>query len=164
MYVPDANKSTHAGSSMMSSAGNPHEYYGDMNLDKEQLFQYSRDVDAVGVKVSADSIMTTTSSYPDSQVTSTGVASTKTIVVDGMSFTLHKRLKSGVSRMRCSFNRSEKECTATVKLHPDGSTTLVGEHVPGCFRKNGYKAEKVLAIGDECSDRMYAWVKEWCLD
>ena len=66
--------------------------------------------------------------------------------------------------MRCSFNRSEKECTATVKLHPDGSTTLVGEHVPGCFRKNGYKAEKVLAIGDECSDRMYAWVEERCLD
>ena len=161
---PMQTNCTHAKPSVMPSTGNPDEYSGDMNLDKEQLFQYFRDVDAVGVKVSADSIMTTTSSYPDSQVTSTGIASTKTIVLYCLSFALHKRLTSGVSRMRYSFSRSEKKCTATVKLHPDGYATLVSKHVPGCFCKNEYKVEKVLAIGDECSDRMYAWVEEQCLD
>ena len=38
-YALDANKSTHAKPSVMSSTGNPDEYSGDMNLDKEQLFQ-----------------------------------------------------------------------------------------------------------------------------
>jgi len=37
-YAPDANKSTHAKPSVMPSTGNPDEYSGDMNLDKEQLF------------------------------------------------------------------------------------------------------------------------------
>ena len=83
-YGPDANKSTHAKPSVMLSTGNSDEYSGDMNLDKEQFFQYSRDVHAVGVKKSLDSIMPTTSAYPDSQVTSNDIASTKTIVVDGI--------------------------------------------------------------------------------
>jgi hypothetical protein len=86
-------------------------------------------------------------------------------VLDGLSYTWHKTNKDGSMRYKCKCNRSEENCTASIKVLVDGSVELSGQHTDGCYRKNGktiVHQEDSLAGGD-VTDYMQQWVEERCL-
>jgi hypothetical protein len=82
---------------------------------------------------------------------------------NGFTFTLHKANDDGSKQMRCSCHRAEKECTAIIKIMPDGAVISRGNHAPGCMRRNGIdlsRAKEATILNDDVKDITHQWVEE----